>query len=366
LGSPEYGWGKYFDRFDIVKEPLSANRYGWVVEIDPFDPASTPKKRTALGRFKHEGATTILSKNGRVVVYMGDDERFDYLYRFVSSGQVDMKHPANNAGLLDDGTLAVAKFEDDGSLRWIPVVFGTGPLTAANGFESQADVLIETRRAADLLGATKMDRPEDVEPNPKTNKVYAIMTNNDRRKGEQVDAANPRATNRFGHIIELTPPDGDHAASTFAWDILVRCGDPAIAEVGATFGAATSKQGWFGMPDNCAVDAFGRLWIATDGNNPKATGRTDGLWAVETEGEARGTGRAFFRVPIGAEMCGPMFTPDGKTLFLAVQHPGEEDAEGKPGTFEAPATRWPDFKDGIPPRPAIVVIQKDDQGVIGA
>jgi uncharacterized protein len=366
VGTPEYGWGKFARRFDIGAEPNSANRYGWMVEIDPFDPTSTPKKRTAMGRFKHEGATTIVNKDGRVVAYMGDDERFDYVYRFVTSGSYDPNDQAANASLLDDGTLSVARYDADGSLEWLPLVFGQGPLTAANGFVSQADVLIETRRAADLLGATKMDRPEDIEPNTVTGKVYLMLTNNSKRKPEQVDAANPRSENLFGHIVELTPPDGDHAAERFAWDILVRCGDPSIADVGATFGSATSKDGWFGMPDNCAIDAAGRLWIATDGNNAKATGRTDGLWAIEAEGEARGTSKYFFRCPVGAEMCGPMFTPDTRTLFLAVQHPGEEDGDGKPGTFEQPATRWPDFAESMPPRPALVVVVKEDGGLIGA
>ena len=366
VGAAEYGWGRYVRRFDIAAEPNAANRYGWMVEIDPFDPASTPRKRTAMGRFKHEGATTIVGKDGRVVAYMGDDERFDYVYRFVTRESYVPNDRAANRDLLDDGTLAVARFDADGSLQWLPLVFGQGPLTAANGFHSQADVLIETRRAADLVGATKMDRPEDIEPNAVTGKVYLMLTNNNKRKPEQVDAVNPRPENLFGHIVELTPPDGDHAADRFAWDILVRCGDPSIAEVGATFNAATSANSWFGMPDNCAVDAAGRLWIATDGNSAKATGRTDGLWAMETDGAARGTSRYFFRCPVGAEMCGPMFTPDTKTLFLAVQHPGEEDAEGKPGTFEQPATRWPDFVAGMPPRPALVVVVKADGGEIGS
>ncbi|MFZ1429273.1 MAG: PhoX family phosphatase [Geminicoccaceae bacterium] len=366
VGAAEYGWGRYVGRFDIAAEPNAANRYGWMVEIDPFDPASTPKKRTAMGRFKHEGATTIVSKDGRVVAYMGDDERFDYVYRFVTRDTYNPDDRAANRDLLDDGTLSVARFGADGALEWLPLVFGQGPLTEANGFHSQADVLIETRRAADLLGATKMDRPEDIEPNPVTGKVYLMLTNNSKRKPEQVDAANPRPENLFGHIVELTPPDGDHAAGRFAWDILVRCGDPGIADVGATFSAATTANGWFGMPDNCAVDAAGRLWIATDGNSAKATGRTDGLWAMETDGVARGTSKYFFRCPVGAEMCGPMFTPDARTLFLAVQHPGEEDADGKAGTFEEPATRWPDFAAGMPPRPALVVVVAADGGEIGS
>jgi secreted PhoX family phosphatase len=366
LPGNQYNWGAYHDRFDVAKEPNEGNRFGWIVEIDPFDPASTPKKRTALGRFKHEGATTIVNKDGRVVAYTGDDERFDYVYRFVTAGRFDPANRAANLDLLDEGTLSVARYSPDGSLDWLPLVHGQGPLTAENGFQSQADVQIETRRAADLVGATPMDRPEDIEPNPKTGKVYLMLTNNTKRKPEQVDAANPRPDNAFGHIVEMAPPDGDYAADRFAWEILVRCGDPGVADVGATFSSATTQDGWFGMPDNCTVDGEGRLWIATDGNNAEATGRTDGLWALETEGEARGTSRCFFRVPVGAELCGPMFTPDTRTAFVAVQHPGEEDAAGNPGSFEAPPTRWPDFKVGMPPRPSIVVITKEDGGLIGA
>src|SRR5262249_26315385 len=152
------------------------------------------------------------------------------------------------------------------------------------------------------------------------------------------DAANPRAGSRFGHIIEMIPPAGDHAADRFRWEILVRCGDPKIAEVGATFSSDTTRNGWFGMPDNLAVDHAGRLGTGTDGTSLSKTGRADGIWGIETEGPQRGTSRHFFRVPVGAEMCGPFFTPDDETLFVAVQHPGEADEDypkAKPATFEA-------------------------------
>jgi uncharacterized protein len=363
-----YNWGAYYDRFDAVKEPREANRFGWVVEIDPMDPTSTPKKRTAMGRFKHEGAANIVNSDGRFVVYQGDDERFDYVYKFVTEGTVNRTNRAANADLLDKGTLYVAKYNADGSGEWMPLIHGQGPLTAANGFNSQADVVIECRRAGDLLGATKMDRPEDVEANPKTNKVYVMLTNNSRRNAGQVDAANPRSDNRFGHIVEMMPEGGNHAATKFTWEILVKCGDPSIAAVGSTFHPATTKDGWFGMPDNCAVDAMGRLWIATDGNQPSRTGRADGVWAIETDGAARGTSKLFFRVPNGAELCGPEFTPDMETFFVAIQHPGEpdeDDPNSKPANFNEMSTRWPDFKPGMPARPAVVAITKKGGGKIG-
>jgi hypothetical protein len=317
---------------------------------------------------KHEGAAGIVNKDGRYVVYTGDDERFDYVYRFVTGTRVDSTNRAANRDILDTGTLSVARYNPDGAVDWLPLVHGQGPLSEANGFRSQADVLIETRRAADLLGATKMDRPEDVEANPKNNKVYVLLTNNSRRKADQVDAANPRADNAFGHIIEMIPPDGDHAAATFRWEILVKCGDPSVATVGATFSSATTTDGWFGMPDNCTIDREGRLWIATDGNSGSRTGRTDGLWGIETEGEARATSKLFFRCPAGAELCGPEFTPDDETLFVAIQHPGDDGEQwkafGRTSTFDDPSTRWPDFKPGVPPRPAVVAITKRGGGKI--
>ncbi|UCI26750.1 PhoX family protein [Mesorhizobium sp. B2-8-5] len=370
LGIPEgaYEWGAHYDRFNLAKEPNEPNRFGWIVEVDVNDPASVPRKRTAMGRFKHEGAESIVARDGRVVFYLGDDERFDYVYKFVTAGKFNPDDRAANMNLLDDGTLHVAKFAEDGSVEWMPIVFGQGPLTAENGFASQADVLIETRRAADLLGATKMDRPEDIQPNAGNGKVYVMLTNNTKRKAEQVDAANPRAGNAFGHIIEIVEDGGDFAATKGKWEVLLKCGDPSVADVGATFSTATTAHGWFGMPDNCAVDSAGRLWVATDGQGPKATGRTDGLWAVDTEGPARATSKLFFRVPIGAEMCGPLFAPDDQTAFVAVQHPGDggEDWEGfgRPSYYEDSSTRWPDFKPDMPVRPSVVAITKQGGGKI--
>ena len=359
-----YSWANYHDRFNLEKEPNEPNRFGWMVEIDPYDPESTPVKRTALGRFKHEGATTVIDKDGRIVIYTGDDQRFDYIYKFVSNGRYDANNRAANSALLDNGTLFVAKFSTNGRLDWLPLVWGAGPLTAVNGFNSQADVMIETRYAADLLGATPMDRPEDVEPNPVTGTVYVMLTNNTRRKANQIDAVNPRPNNRHGHILEMIPPgrgaDADHAAQQFSWEIPLMAGNPAKDSDGAKYNAGVSSNGWLSNPDNCAFDSKGRLWIATDGA-PKS-GIADGVWATDVEGDGRMLTKRFFAAPRGAELCGPCFTPNDRTFFAAVQHPADE----KNSTFANPSTRWPDFRDDMPPRPSVVVITKADGGVIGS
>ena len=357
------GWARFEDRFNVEKEPNEPNRFDWVVEYDPYDPASQPVKRTALGRFGHEAATTVLNKDGRVVVYMGDDDYFEYVYRFVSRGTVNTADRAANRDLLDDGTLAVGKFHEDGMLEWLPLVFGQGPLTAANGFNNQADVVIQARRAADLLGATPMDRPEDFETNPVTGRVYLVLTKNSKRTAEKVDAVNSRAKNKWGQIVELLPPgegkDADHAADKYKWDMFLLAGDPNAAETGAKYGTGVSANGWLANPDNIAFDPKGRLWIATDG--APDFGIADGLYAVETEGPARAVPKLMYAVPMGAEMTGPWFTPDGQTLFVSVQHPAEAA-----DSLDKVATRWPDFDDKVPPRPSVVVITREGGGEIGA
>ena len=363
-----YAWGKFHDRWNVDKEPNEPNRWGWIVEVDPRNPDAKPIKHTALGRFRHEGAETTVASDGKLVVYSGDDNRFDYMYKYVSKGVV-----TGDAGfgseLLSDGTLYVARFDADGTVTWMPLVHGEGPLTAENGFESQADVLIDTRMAADLLGATPMDRPEDAQPRG-DGTAYVMLTNNTRRKEDQVNAANPRAGSAFGHIIEIKEDGGNHSATFGTWSILVKCGDPEIAEVGAQWNPETTANGWFGSPDNCAIDAEGRLWISTDqGSNWGKTGKSDGLYGLETEGPARGTSKLFFRCPVGGELCGPYFTEDQETLFLAVQHPGTDgtkDFEGfeRNSTFEDPATRWPDFDPDMPPRPSVLVVTRKGGGKI--
>jgi uncharacterized protein len=368
-GVPEgrYPWWRSEDRFDVGKEPNEPNRYGWMVEYDPYDPNSVPVKRTALGRAKHEGATSFVNKDGRVVLYSGDDERFEYLYRFVTNGTFDPNNPEANRDLLDQGTLSIAKF-DESKVTWVPLVHGEGPLTAENGFNSQADVVIETRRAADLVGATPLDRPEDVEPNPVNGRVYVMLTNNTRRKAEQIDAVNPRAENAHGQVVELIPPggvgqDADHTADQFDWDFLLIAGDPKKEGSGAEYHPDT--EAWLSSPDNVAFDNQGRIWISTDQGGAQAENDIpDGMFACDFEGDGRAYLKFFFACPRGAEMCGPEFTPDGRTLFVAVQHPAEMD--DFVSTFEKPATRWPDFQHGAPPRPSVVAITKDDGGPIGS
>lgn len=345
----ERRWERFDRRFDVSKEPNEPFRFGWVVEIDPYDPTFVPKKRTALGRFKHEAATVVIARDGRAVVYSGDDERFEYIYKFVSEGRYNPRDRRANFSLLDSGTLYVARFNADGTGEWLPLVHGQGPLTEANGFRSQADVLVNTRRAADLLGATKMDRPEDIETNPVNGRVYIVCTNNARRKWNQIDPANPRGDNRHGHIIELIE-NGDAAATRFRWEIFLLCGDPANPDDGVfAAGFDPSLISPISCPDNITFDAWGNMWIATDGQ-PGTFRRNDGIYAVPTSGDERGFVRMFLSGPRGCEICGPEFAPDFHTLFCAIQHPGEGSS------LAAPLSSWPE---GTVPRPSVIVVWKD-------
>jgi hypothetical protein len=367
-------WGAHDPRFDLDKEPNEPNRFGWVVEYDPYDPSSTPVKRTAIGRIKHEGAMTAISHDGRIALYSGDDERFEYVYKFVTKGRFEPARREPNMDLLDEGTLFVARFNDDGTMDWLPLVHGQGPLTAANGFASQADVCIETRRAADLVGATPMDRPEGVAVDPVTGRVYVVLTYNERRKPatdasarERANAANPRADNRWGQIVEISPPavkgqGYDHGATRCRWGFFIVAGNPKDPKAQARYHPATSEDGWFQAPDNITFDPRGRAWITTDGMDNFGNDMADGLYGADTRGPGRALSKHLFRTPTGAEMTGPAFTPDGRTVFVSVQHPGE----GGKASFENPGTRWPDFQPGVPPRPSVVAITRADGGEIGS
>ncbi|HEV7824408.1 MAG TPA: PhoX family phosphatase [Mycobacteriales bacterium] len=363
-------WDSVDARFDLTQEPNEANRFGWIVEVDPYDGRSVPRKHTALGRLKHEGANIRLTRDGRAVAYMGDDERFDYLYKFVSDKRMRRGDRAHNMTLLDSGTLYVAKFgftsqaEIDGSGRlpsdgafdgdgqWIALVRGTRSLVPGMSVD---EVLVHTRLAADKMGATKMDRPEDVQPNPVTGKVYAALTNNsDRGKSgakEGPTEVAPRTGNRHGHILELTEDRNDAAAERFTWDLPLVCGDP---EDPSTYfaGYDKSKVSPISCPDNVAFDPAGNLWIATDGN---ALGSNDGLFAMPLTGPERGHVKQFLTVPVGAETCGPFITEDGRSVFCAVQHPGEVDG----ASMESPASTWPD---GSFARPSVVVTWRTAPG----
>lgn len=345
----EYGWELGDPRFDISKEPNENHLFGWVVEVDPYDPNWTPKKRTALGRFRHEAATTFVSKMGKVVMYSGCDSRFEYVYKFVASKPYNTKDRLANRDLMDEGILYVARYNADGTGVWLPLVQGQGPLTPENGFRNQGDVVIKARMAGDLLGATKMDRPEDIEVNPVNKKVYVVCTNNtDRGKADKpgTDESNPRPENRHGHIVEMTEEGDDHGALTFKWELFLVCGDP---EDSSTYFAGFDKSqvAPISCPDNITFDLDGNLWISTDGQ-PKSIAIHDGVYAVAVAGAERGKVKQFMSSVIAAEVCGPEFTPDNKTLFLAIQHPGEGS------TFEKPSTSWPNHSGG--PRPSVVAV----------
>jgi len=384
----ERGWEDVDPRFDLTKEPTEGHRFGWIVEVDPSDPDSTPRKHTSLGRFKHEGATISIAKDGRAVAYLGDDERNDYVYKFVSHATYRKGDRAHNLTLLENGDLYVARFTGDspaeeidgsgelpadglfdGTGQWLPLV--TDGKSRVPG-KSVEEVLVLTREAADLVGATKMDRPEDVERNPVTGGVYLALTNNSTRRPASAagptnpapDEANPLARaedgmdvgNKYGHVIELKEDGNDAAASGFTWLIFLVAGDP---ELPFTYFAGFDKSqvSTISCPDNLMFDRRGNLWIATDGA-PGTIGFHDGFFATPVEGAGRGQVKAFLTVPIGAEATGPALTDDDRSIFVSVQHPGEG------GTYDEPISTFPDGPDSKP-RPSVVVAWRPDGRRIG-
>jgi uncharacterized protein len=419
-------WEEVDPRFDLAQEPNEVNRFGWVVELDPYDPSSAPKKRTAMGRFKHEGANVQIAEDGRVVAYSGDDERFDYIYKFVSrkryrhgSDEASRRH---NLTLLEDGDLYVARFtgdsppdqvdgvatvpadgEFDGTGQWIPLVLDGRSMIPG---KSVPWVLTFTRLAADRLGKqldaagdfpdpaavvvvdaakvpTRMDRPEDIQVNPVNGRVYAALTNNSQR--EVADEANPvarswafdledgtyeqRPGNRNGHVIEWLETDGI-AGDDFYWRVFIVAGDPQSP--GTWFaGYDPAQVSAMSCPDNLEFDPAGNLWISTDGTvlstrNQEAgtfAGTNDGLFAVPTAGPERGHLKAFLTVPVGAECSGPLITSDARSVFVSVQHPGETTGS----TRDTPSSTWPDRLAERPyPRPSVAVVFREDGGRVGS
>ncbi|MEU4599145.1 PhoX family phosphatase [Nocardia sp. NPDC023988] len=376
-GASERRWENFDPRFDLTQELNEVNRFGYVVEVNPWDASSAPVKHTALGRFKHEAATIHVTADGSVVAYSGDDERFDYMYKFVSAKKVQpgvgassMRH---NMTILDEGTLYVAKLTGDhaaeidgsgkvptggftGKGEWIRLL-ETGADGKGKSFVdgmSAEEVAVFTRLAGDKVGATKMDRPEDFETNPKTGKVYVALTNNTKR-GEEgkpgPDEANPRKLNKNGQVLELTD---NHTGTEFTWTLLLVCGDPAAADTYFS-GFDKSKVSPISCPDNLAFDPYGNLWISTDGNALKSN---DGLFAVVLDGPDRGETKQFLTVPRGGETCGPIITE--KQVIVSVQHPGESDD----ATVDKPLSNWPDGGT-TQPRPSVAVIWKKNGGRIG-
>ena len=363
-----YQWEKFDERFDARKHPNESNRFGWVVEVDPMDPGSTPIKRTALGRAAHEGAWVGVTKDGRAVVYSGEDARFEYIYKFVSRDRVAPGGARANRELLDHGVLYVARFDADGSGKWLPLVFGQGPLTAANGFADQGEVLIKTRQASDLLQATKMDRPEWLAIDPNNGWVYCTLTNNSARGQPNqpgVDAANPRANNSMGQIIRWKD-DGDFDGAGFKWNHLVLAGDPANTRPEAR---GNIRGDIYGCPDGIAFDKRGVLWIETDAH---ATQMYQGEFANIGNNQmlacdpATGETRRFLTGPTNCEITGVTLTPDGTTMFINVQHPGETPTDRSDPREPAKYSNWPDYTPGGRPRSSTVVIRKADGGVIGS
>ncbi|WP_121064476.1 PhoX family protein [Chachezhania antarctica] len=347
------GWGydyhKWDPRFDISKNPNEPHRAGWIVEIDPTDPDSTPVKHTGLGRFKHENAAVVLSTDGRVVVYMGDDERGEFLYRFVSNG---VYQPGGSTdGLLDDGTLYVAKYNDDGTGEWLALT------PEATGMD-MAEILIFSRMAGSAVGATTMDRPEWIAANPHSVEAYCCLTNNKNRgvkpnaggDATPVNGPNPREANNYGQIVRWRPHGDDHAADTFDWDLYVMAGNPEVHD-GAYAGSDNVTAGnMFNSPDGMGFDSSGLVWIQTDGddsNEGEFAGQGNNQMLVGDP--ATGEIARFLTGPNGCEVTGLTWSADRRTMFVGIQHPGGD---------------WPDGG-GALPRSSVIAVKRDDNGLIG-
>ena len=410
-----YRWHTTDLRWDVTNNPNEPNLFGWVVEIDPYDPRSVPVKRTALGRTKHESAQYVVDADNKVAFYLGDDERNEYIYKFVCAGTFNPTNRAANRNLMDAGVLYVARFDADLTGDWLPLLPGTLGLSGvalrdnpnfsgANDAEVLAKILIKTRMAADAVGATMMDRPEWTGARPRIGgydevEVYCTLTNNNRRGTNApsvnaadgssaaggarppVDAANPREDNVYGHIIRWRETAKSVTATTFAWDLFVQCGDTLTSKVAKPTNTFTGNivdvpngSADYGAPDGLWFDYFGRLWVQTD-----QVGDGSGDWlnigsnVMVCADPNTGETRRFLTSPNKCEVTGVTMTPDGKTMFVGIQHPGEDSTAANPTQF----SNWPQGQfaleaDGVTtlpagrPRSSVLVITKDDGGIIGS
>ena len=363
--SKNYAWETADPRFDAtpyadqphgghVNEP---HRFGWVVEIDPFDPQAQPIKRTAFGRFSRECAALSLGKDGRMAFYSGDDAKGEYIYKFVPAGRFDAADPKAARNLLDEGTLYVARLNDDGSGQWLALVHGQNGLTAENGFASLEEVLLNARAAADRAGATPMDRPEWAAVHPTTGEVYVTLTNNDGRGDKQpTDKANPRPHNLHGQILRFNEQGADPTATAFAWELFLLAGEARGAKdkdgkaVPANL-TGTINGDLFSSPDGLAFDAAGRLWIQTDYDDIEPAMHNMGCNQLLCADPATREVRRFLVGPRGCEITGLAWSPDGKAMWANIQHPG----------LSFPAS------DGkTRPRSTTLLITRNDGGVIGS
>ncbi|MBL8328802.1 MAG: PhoX family phosphatase [Rubrivivax sp.] len=362
-----YRWHEHDERFDATRHPNETHRFGWIVELDPMDPASAPVKRTALGRAVHEGATVAVTRDGRAVVYSGEDASFEFLYKFVSRDRIAPGGGRANRQLLDHGTLYAARFDADGRGEWLPLVHGRPGLTAAEGFADQGEVLVKTRQACDRIGATPMDRPEWIALDQRTRWVFCALTNNEERgdAGKPgADAANPRAKNSMGQIIRWRE-DADFDGLRFSWNHLLLAGDPANARAEAR---GDVRGDGFACPDGLAVSPNGLVWICTDVSPRRlhqgemASFGNNQLLACDPDS---GEVRRFMSGPVNAELAGPAFTPDGRTMFVSVQHPGENPSERSDPAAPRRWSNWPDQRPNGRPRSAVVAVQRTDGGLLG-
>ncbi|MCB5160841.1 PhoX family protein [Marinomonas algarum] len=348
-----YNWAMADDRFDLVKEPNEPNRFGYIVEIDPMDPTSRPKKRTALGRFKHENAELTIASDGHVVVYLGDDERGEFLYRFISKHKYLVG--GDNRDLLEEGTLYVAKFHDNNRGEWLALTPNTTGMT-------EAEIAIHTRMAASKVGATTMDRPEWVAAHPHKAEIYCSLTNNKNRGvkpnagGDATPASgvNPRVKNNFGQIVRWTPMEGDHTHTQFKWDLFVLAGNPAVYDDAYAGSSNLNQDNMFNSPDGLKFDSKGLLWIQTDGNYSnekefKGQGNNQMLVGDPETGEIR----RFLVGPKESEITGAAWNTSRTTMFISVQHPGEKGH-----------SHWPDGGNSVP-RSSVIAISREDGAVIG-